>query len=88
MVVSDYAVQAKPGAVTQLPMFPEDDVLTTWMLTRARRQREKCRRARRQVRTIGNPVVAEAKDGDVLTYTLGRRRHALSFAIDSATGQI
>ena len=36
---------------------------------------------------IGDPVVAEDKDGDVLTYTLGGTDAGV-FAIDWATGQL
>ena len=38
---------------------------------------------------IGDPVVAEDEDGDILTYTLtGARRCSANFDIDRATGQI
>ena len=36
---------------------------------------------------IGNPVVAEDEDGDILTYTLDDTG-AMSFSIDWATGQL
>ena len=72
MVVSDYAVQAIRGSGTDAPSVP---------MTRppmdahhgqvTPRRQEKVAENTKAGQAIGDPVVAEDKDGDVLTYTLG-----------------
>ena len=92
MVVSEYAVQGVRGT-NMAPAFPEDDlgtaIIDESMPTREVAENTKAGQA------IGNPVVADAKDGDVLTYTLvdptpGTAGDAAAelFAIDWATGQL
>ena len=84
MVVSEYAVQALRGA-NKAPAFPDqnpeiDDVQNT-ETTREVTENTKAGQA------IGNPVVAEDEDSDVLTYTLDDAG-AMTFDIDWATGQL
>ena len=84
MVVSDYAVQAIRGS-NNAPKFADDqDPVTDDEQAGATREVAENTKAGQ---AIGDPVVAEDKDGDVLTYTLGGVDAAL-FAIDRATGQI
>ena len=55
-------------------------------------QRGLWRRTQEAGSTVGDPVTADPKDGDVLTYTLedadGRMGDSANFDIDWATGQI
>ena len=86
MVVSDYAVQAIRGA-NVAPMFPDDDTLTE-DVDEGAPAREVPENTKAGM-AIGDPVVAEDKNGDVLTYTLsGTGNNPDVFAIDRATGQI
>ena len=84
MVVSDYAVQARRGSNTA-PKFADDQDPNM-----DDDQQDAMREVAENTKAgqaIGDPVVAEDKDGDVLTYTL-EGRDADFFAIDRATGQI
>ena len=80
MVVSDYAVETVPGG-NRAPMFLNDDDEVMPTDTRDVPENTKAGQA------IGDPVAAEDKDGDVLTYTLGGT-NAGFFDINRATGQI
>ena len=84
MVVSEYAVQAVRG-INTAPKFADDQdpVMDDNQEDAARTVAENTKAGQ----AIGNPVVAEDKDGDVLTYTL-EGAGAGDFAIDWATGQI
>ena len=84
MAVSDYAVQAVRGA-NQPPKFADDqDAVMDDVQEEAKRKVVENTAAGK---AIGDPVVAEDKDGDILTYTL-TGDNAASFSIDWATGQI
>ena len=85
MMVSDYAVQAIRGA-NVAPAFPADDPDTLVINENTMATREVAENTKAGM-AIGDPVVAEDKDGDVLTYTLGGT-NADVFAIDRATGQL
>ena len=84
MATSVYKVQAVRGD-NNAPVFPdqnpdtEGDQSTTAMRTVAENTASG--------QAIGDPVVAEDEDGDVLTYTLSGA-DADSFSIDWATGQL
>ena len=82
--MSEYAVQAVRGS-NNAPVFPDQDPDTdddqSDTTTREVPENTSAGTA------IGDPVVAEDKDGDVLTYTLGGNA-AESFTIDWATGQL
>ena len=84
MVVSDYAVQALRGS-NNAPEFADDQdpVMVGDQPTAVRKVAENTPAGM----AIGNPVVAEDEDGDVLTYTLTGDTDSV-FAIDRATGQI
>ena len=89
MVVSEYAVTAVRGSNTA-PKFADDQdpVMDEVQANAARTVAENTKAGQ----AIGNPVVAEDKDGDVLTYTLvdpspgTAGDDAESFAIDWASG--
>ena len=85
MVVSDYAVQAIRGANTA-PAFPANDPDTENIDENKAAAREVAENTKAGM-AIGDPVVAEDKDGDVLTYTIDAVG-AMTFAIDRATGQL
>ena len=85
MVESDNAVQAVRGANTA-PKFADDQdpVMDEDQVNAAREVAENTAAGQ----AIGDPVVAEDEDGDILTYTLGEDGDNESFAIDRATGQL
>ena len=85
MVVSEYAVQGVRGT-NMAPAFPADDPDTADTNENQAATREVAENTKVGM-AIGDPVVAEDKDGDVLTYTLGGT-NADDFAIDWATGQL
>ena len=80
---SDYEVQAVRGA-NKAPDFPDQDPEMADDQDTATREVAENTAAGQ---AIGDPVVAEDEDGDILTYTLSGDG-AASFAIDWATGQL
>ena len=84
MATSANKVQAKRGA-NNAPVFPDQDPDTDvdQSLTTTRSVAENTAAGM----AIGNPVVAEDEDGDILTYTL-TDNDADDFSIDWATGQL
>ena len=85
MATSAYKVQAKRGA-NKAPVFPDQDADTggDQSDTAAREVAENTAAGQ----AIGDPVVAEDEDGDILTYTLSGTDDDDSFSIDRATGQL
>ncbi len=83
MGVSDYAVQSIRGG-NRAPAFPVNDPDTDVNESEPTREVPENTKAGM---AIGDPVVAEDKDGDVLTYTL-EGTDADEFDIDWATGQL
>ena len=90
MMMSEHAVQAVPGA-NKPPVFPDqdpdDDGDQSDTATRMVPENTAAGMA------IGDPVVAEDANGDILTYTLtdsdgGTDGDSASFSINWATGQI
>ena len=87
--VGQYSVQRVPGT-NEAPDFPDQDPDTTEDQIRATRMVPENTAAGQ---AIGDPVVAEDANGDILTYTLtdsdgGTDEDSASFAINWATGQI
>ena len=84
MATSAYKVQAKRGA-NNAPVFPDQnpEMDEDQSDTAAREVAENTAAGQ----AIGDPVVAEDEDGDILTYTLAGT-DASSFSIDWATGQL
>ena len=80
MVKSDNSVQRVPGS-NEAPTFKDSDDVEIDVDTREVAENTAAGQA------IGDPVVAEDPDGDILTYTLPGDA-AESFDIDRATGQI
>ena len=83
MAMSEHAVQGVPGANTP-PDFPDQDPDIQGDQDTATRELAENTSAGQ---AIGDPVVAEDDDGDILTYTL-TGTDAESFDINWATGQI
>ena len=89
MVVSDYVVQRVRGT-NNAPVFPDQDTDTA--LDQSETATRMVAENTKAGQAIGNPVAAEDKDGDVLTYTLFDDEtdsgDSTAFTIDPATGQL